>query len=135
MSATLHRGAPASRVSVRKSVSAVLHLPGALIRALLLGLLWLYQHLVSPLLGPRCRYYPSCSNYAVGALRSHGAAKGTVLAVWRVCRCHPWAAGGIDPVPRPGHWRADPEPPTNLDAGDAGTTTATSAARVSEPSS
>ena len=58
-----------------------------------------YQLVVSPLLGPRCRFYPSCSNYAVGALRAHGPVRGTGLAVWRLLRCHPWNPGGLDPVP------------------------------------
>ena len=48
---------------------------------------------------PRCRYYPSCSTYAVGALRTHGPLRGTWLAAGRLLRCHPWSAGGIDPVP------------------------------------
>ena len=67
-------------------------------RALVL-LLRAYQLLVSPLLGPVCRYAPSCSSYAVGALQTHGALRGSALAARRVLRCHPWAAGGWDPVP------------------------------------
>lgn len=65
-------------------------------------LIWLlrgYQLLLSPMLGPRCRFYPSCSNYAIEALRVHGAARGSWLAARRVGRCHPWNAGGVDPVP------------------------------------
>ncbi|NRR33311.1 membrane protein insertion efficiency factor YidD [Oxalobacteraceae bacterium] len=62
-------------------------------------LLRAYQLTISPLMGPRCRFYPSCSNYALEALQVHGAAKGSLLAVKRVCRCHPWNAGGLDPVP------------------------------------
>ena len=58
-----------------------------------------YQLLLSPLLGPVCRYAPSCSSYAVGALQVHGAWRGSALAARRVLRCHPWAAGGWDPVP------------------------------------
>lgn len=65
----------------------------------LLGLVRGYQLLVSPLLGQTCRFYPSCSAYAVGALREHGALRGTWLAVRRVARCHPWNPGGVDPVP------------------------------------
>jgi uncharacterized protein len=68
-------------------------------RALLLGLLRVYRTLISPMLGPRCRFYPSCSAYAEEAVRAHGAAKGTALAVWRVLRCSPLSAGGVDPVP------------------------------------
>lgn len=52
-------------------------------------------------LPPRCRFYPSCSQYALEALEVHGAAKGTWLAIRRVGRCHPWHVGGLDPVPRP----------------------------------
>ncbi len=73
----------------------VLRLPGMA----LLGLLWLYQHLVSPLTPPTCRYYPSCSQYAVIAIRRHGALRGTWLAGRRLLRCHPWTPGGVDDVP------------------------------------
>jgi putative membrane protein insertion efficiency factor len=48
---------------------------------------------------PRCRYYPSCSTYAVDALREHGPLRGSALAAGRVLRCHPWSPGGVDPVP------------------------------------
>lgn len=58
-----------------------------------------YQLLVSPLLGPRCRFYPSCSQYALEALRRHGTLRGLYLAVCRVLRCHPFHPGGYDPVP------------------------------------
>jgi putative membrane protein insertion efficiency factor len=66
---------------------------------LLVWLLRAYQLLVSPMLGESCRFYPSCSNYAIEAVKVHGAARGGWLAVRRVCRCHPWNAGGVDPVP------------------------------------
>ena len=59
----------------------------------------LYQVVLSPLLGPRCRFYPSCSSYAVQAIQRHGPVRGTALACWRLLRCHPWHPGGIDPVP------------------------------------
>ncbi len=68
-------------------------------KTLLTFLLRFYQVAISPLIGPRCRFYPSCSNYALEALRVHGAARGSYLAARRVCRCHPWNAGGVDPVP------------------------------------
>jgi putative membrane protein insertion efficiency factor len=55
-----------------------------------------YQRALSPLLGDRCKYHPTCSQYAVDALREHGALRGTVLAAWRVLRCNPWSAGGVD---------------------------------------
>jgi putative membrane protein insertion efficiency factor len=61
-----------------------------------------YRLLISPLLGQNCRFEPSCSAYASDALRRHGAAAGSVLAVRRICRCHPWSEGGWDPVPDTG---------------------------------
>lgn len=68
-------------------------------RALLVGLVRIYQRLLSPLLGPRCRFHPSCSCYAVEALERHGAARGSWLAARRIARCHPLNEGGFDPVP------------------------------------
>jgi putative membrane protein insertion efficiency factor len=62
-------------------------------------LLRFYQLAISPMMTPSCRFYPSCSNYALEALQVHGAGKGSWLAVKRVCRCHPWHEGGLDPVP------------------------------------
>lgn len=64
-----------------------------------------YQRFISPLFGASCRYYPSCSAYALGAVRTHGAIKGLILSVWRLLRCNPWSAGGIDHVPEQGSWR------------------------------
>lgn len=61
-----------------------------------------YQLLISPLLRPRCRFYPTCSQYAIQALRTHGPFKGTWLAAQRLVRCHPWHPGGHDPVPARG---------------------------------
>ncbi len=58
-----------------------------------------YQHVLSPLLGPRCRFYPSCSAYAVEAITVRGPLVGPWLAGRRLLRCHPWNPGGIDPVP------------------------------------
>lgn len=69
------------------------------LRALLVGALRLYQRVLSPLLGPRCRFYPSCSSYAIEALERHGAMRGSWLAARRLCRCHPLHEGGFDPVP------------------------------------
>ncbi|MBP7581486.1 MULTISPECIES: membrane protein insertion efficiency factor YidD [Vogesella] len=58
-----------------------------------------YQLAISPWLPPRCRYQPTCSAYAIEALRKHGAIKGGLLATRRICRCHPWGGSGYDPVP------------------------------------
>lgn len=65
----------------------------------LIGLVRLYQRLLSPLLGPRCRFHPTCSTYAIQALERHGAVRGSWLAVRRIVRCHPLNEGGFDPVP------------------------------------
>ncbi|HYS81734.1 MAG TPA: membrane protein insertion efficiency factor YidD [Anaeromyxobacteraceae bacterium] len=70
-----------------------------MIRAMLLGLLAAYRRLVSPLLPPACRFYPTCSSYAAEAVRRHGALKGSFLTVKRLARCHPFCEGGVDPVP------------------------------------
>ena len=58
----------------------------------------IYQRLISPLVGQRCRYYPSCSEYAVQAIQRFGILRGLVLAGWRLLRCNPWSQGGFDPV-------------------------------------
>ncbi len=76
--------------------------------ALLVGLIRLYQRFVSPLLGPRCRYWPSCSEYAAQAIGRHGILRGVVLAGWRVLRCNPWSHGGVDPVEAQRIFRARP---------------------------
>lgn len=62
-----------------------------------------YRAAVSPLYGQVCRYYPSCSAYALGAIQNHGVIKGIALGSWRIARCHPWAKGGIDDVPERRH--------------------------------
>lgn len=70
-------------------------------RAVLRGAIRGYQLAVSPLLGPRCRFYPSCSQYALEALERFGVLRGTYLAARRLLRCHPFHPGGYDPVPPP----------------------------------
>jgi uncharacterized protein len=75
---------------------------------LFMGLIRIYQRTISPLLGPRCRYYPSCSHYGYEAMSVHGALKGTILTAWRILRCNPWSPGGIDEVPARGLWRWTP---------------------------
>jgi len=69
-------------------------------KTLLLLLLRAYKLGISPVLGQNCRFYPSCSDYAAEAIREHGAAKGGLLAARRLCKCHPWHPGGLDPVPK-----------------------------------
>jgi putative membrane protein insertion efficiency factor len=85
---TLSRG-------LRRLLALVLRLPALLLVLLVRG----YQLFVSPLLGPRCRFYPSCSAYALTAVQRHGALRGSWLAVRRLGRCHPWNPGGVDHVP------------------------------------
>ena len=72
---------------VKRALSAIVLAP---IRA--------YQRLISPLLPARCRYHPTCSQYAVEAIRELGPLRGTIVAGWRLARCNPWSAGGLDPV-------------------------------------
>jgi putative membrane protein insertion efficiency factor len=66
-----------------------------------IGVMRVYQWTIRPLIGANCRFWPSCSDYAIDAFRAHGAAKGAILAGGRVLRCNPWHAGGVDPVPTP----------------------------------
>lgn len=68
-------------------------------KPVLIFLLRAYQLIISPMLGQKCRFFPTCSNYALEALRVHGAARGSWLATKRVCKCHPWHPGGVDLVP------------------------------------
>jgi hypothetical protein len=74
---------------VKRALTAVFLLP-----------LRLYRAVISPLLGPRCRYYPSCSAYAEQAITEVGVVRGTILALWRLARCNPFSHGGYDPVER-----------------------------------
>ncbi|MFC0338642.1 membrane protein insertion efficiency factor YidD [Kushneria avicenniae] len=66
---------------------------------LLIALVRVYQYGISPLIGPRCRFWPTCSNYAIEAIQLHGPLRGGWLALKRILRCHPFCAGGVDPVP------------------------------------
>ncbi len=59
----------------------------------------IYRKFISPLKPPCCKYYPTCSSYAIDAFKKHGAFKGLLLSSWRILRCNPWSLGGIDPVP------------------------------------
>lgn len=65
----------------------------------LIWLIKIYQRVISPVLPPSCRFYPSCSAYGVEALRVHGLVRGSALTIWRLLRCGPWHPGGLDPVP------------------------------------
>lgn len=91
------------RVEASTLLSAVPLLPRNAALALLHG----YRATISHVYGDVCKYYPSCSAYAVGAVQQHGAVKGSVLAAARIARCHPWAAGGIDDVPPHRRFRYD----------------------------
>jgi uncharacterized protein len=76
------------------SIAAMLlRVPGVL----LIAVVRLYQILLSPLLGRHCRFEPTCSRYFIQAVRKYGAIRGSVKGVWRICRCHPWHPGGLDP--------------------------------------
>jgi putative membrane protein insertion efficiency factor len=65
-------------------------------RRLAIALVHLYRWTLGPLFGGRCKYHPSCSQYALDALREFGFVKGTILAAWRLLRCNPWSQGGVD---------------------------------------
>ncbi len=83
----------------QESLARLIALPGKLIQQLLLALIQVYRYAVSPFLGQRCRFHPSCSAYAAEALTRYGPLRGSWLAIKRVFRCHPFHPGGHDPVP------------------------------------
>jgi putative membrane protein insertion efficiency factor len=62
-------------------------------------LIWIYQKIISPLIGPKCRFTPTCSHYAADAFKKYGVFKGFWLSVKRISKCHPWGGSGYDPVP------------------------------------
>ncbi|MGB4137739.1 MAG: membrane protein insertion efficiency factor YidD [Microbacterium sp.] len=84
-------------------VRGILLLP----RNLVLSVLTAYRAVISPLYGDVCRYYPSCTAYAVGAVQQYGAVRGSLLAGWRILRCNPWSKGGVDDVRPNAHFRYD----------------------------
>jgi len=73
------------------------------------GAIQIYRYTLSPLIGPTCRFYPSCSAYALEAIDQHGMARGGWLAARRIGRCHPWHPGGYDPVPAAPDRASDPD--------------------------
>jgi len=73
--------------------------PANIIQYLVVGLIQLYRRAISPLFPPRCRFYPSCSEYAETAVRRYGVLRGGWMAARRLAKCHPWHPGGFDPVP------------------------------------
>ena len=86
-----------------------------ILRFLHQGVIWLmilpirfYKYSISPLLPPSCRHTPTCSEYAIEALRIHGIFRGSILALWRILRCNPWGTHGYDPVPPRGKWSNKP---------------------------
>lgn len=78
----------------------ILQLPRKIFLFILSPIIFIYQKLISPLLGPRCRYHPSCSNYFVQAITTHGIFKGIILGTLRIIRCNPFSGGGFNPVPQ-----------------------------------
>ncbi|WP_028051103.1 membrane protein insertion efficiency factor YidD [Cellulomonas sp. URHD0024] len=82
-------------MTVLSTLHTVARVPSRLLLMAIRG----YQRYISPMTPPTCRFYPSCSQYAVIAVQRHGALRGTYLAVWRILRCNPWNPGGVDDVP------------------------------------
>jgi len=80
---------------IRRLLRGLIDVPKQLVVLLLRA----YRAVISPLYGPTCRFYPSCSEYALVAVDRHGVLRGGRLAVWRLLRCNPWNPGGVDPVP------------------------------------
>jgi putative membrane protein insertion efficiency factor len=115
---------------VRRAARFVVGIPAWLLAGLIVG----YRRYVTPFTPATCRYYPTCSAYGLTAIRTHGAAKGTVLTAWRVLRCHPWTRGGVDHVPLRGHWRAPTDRDVNHSAAPATPANTDSAAVPTAPS-
>lgn len=79
------------------TAARLLQWPGRVVAGFLIVLIRIYQRTVSPLLGQVCRFEPSCSRYMVASLQKYGLVKGLWKGLGRLCRCHPWSAGGYDP--------------------------------------
>lgn len=95
MATTKRKAKPLVAFSSTVAFSSAVAIPGAIARLLIK----IYQWVISPLLGPSCRFYPSCSNYALEAIDRHGFIHGGILSAKRICKCHPGHPGGIDEVP------------------------------------
>jgi len=106
----LRRGEPATVEFTGLGLKEGLRAMGRAPVVLCVALIRVYQRVISPMLGDVCRYHPSCSRYAVGAISTHGVFKGCVLAARRLLRCTPLHAGGLDPVPPRGAWKPRIEP-------------------------
>lgn len=87
---------------------------GAPFRSVLIGMIRVYRATLSGWLGGQCRFYPSCSHYGEEAIRAHGALKGSVMVVWRVLRCNPFGAGGVDRVPPSRAYEGDIQSPSGV---------------------
>jgi hypothetical protein len=83
----------------QKSKSQKLPEPKSIAQKIVLGTIRVYQRVLSPLLGSNCRFYPTCSHYTYEAIAKYGVRKGGWMGLRRIGRCHPWHAGGFDPVP------------------------------------
>lgn len=81
----------------------------SLARTIVIEIVEFYQSVISPVLPGTCRFHPTCSDYAVEAVKNHGAIRGSGLAIWRILRCNPWGSGGYDPVPCHHHPDGDPQ--------------------------
>ena len=93
-----------------KAFFNILQIPRKIFLIILTPIIFIYQKLISPLLGPRCKYHPSCSNYLTQAITTHGIIKGIILGILRIIRCNPFSGGGYNPVPSKGKWFADVYP-------------------------
>jgi len=94
---------------------------GGTAKTVLKGAIYVYQLLLSPVLGNNCRFHPNCSSYAMEAVDQHGPLSGSWMAVRRICRCNPWHPGGVDPVPEhPDRDNTKNEPMTLAPGGSAG---------------
>ena len=87
-----------------------------MIRTAFIWLIRGYKRFISPLLGNHCRFYPTCSSYAIEALQVHGLFKGSALALWRILRCNPYGKHGLDPVPPKGSWKNEPAKKNDTEA-------------------